>query len=81
MYHSTLGLRVIKKKKDLGVVAVDAQTVHIRLYTRIYKMYIYVHARTLAHHEPAPALGFRVEGLGFGGSGLGFRVECLGFRV
>ena len=69
MYHSTLGLRVMKKKKLKGCAGRSVREVPGRAPARG------------GWGFEAWGSGFRVQGLGFRAWGLGFRVQGLGFRV
>jgi len=62
VYHSTLGVRVIKKKKQVQGSGFRVQDSGFRVQGSGFRV---------------QGSGFRVQGSGFGVQGSGFRVECL----
>jgi len=76
VYHPTLGLRVIKKKKEHPV---EGERANDRVLVLVVR-----HRHRVRHNVAwwrVWGLGFRVWGLGLRDQGLGFRVYSVGFRV
>ena len=81
LYHSTLGLRVIKQKKSHERFELRARNAPPWPY--------FYHLLLRSHYHIVQEFGFRVSGFGFRGSGwkrtrhemTGFRVVGLGFQV
>ena len=72
LYHSALGLRIIKKQKKFNFAAMSNSAL-FRVWgsgSRVQGSGLRVQGR-----------GFRVQGSGFRVQGSGFRVQGSGFRV
>jgi len=69
VYHSTLGSRVIKRRKSHAMLN-EAFVPAIPTWCRVWGLGFGVWG-----------LGFGVWGLGFGVWGLGFRISVFGFRI
>jgi len=75
VYHSTLGLRVLKKEKEVHLAG------PARERQRVEQLLDLIRTPRLGSGCRVQGSGFRVQGAGFRVQGSGFRVQGSGFRV